>query len=42
MVELAPQISEVRKQQHELVRDAKLRSISNGNDPHRRVRVYRT
>ena len=40
MVELAPQISEIRKQQHDLVRTAKLRSLSNGNDPHRRVRVY--
>ena len=41
MVELAPQEAFVRRQQHELARDADLRSLSRGNEPQRRVRVYR-
>ncbi|MCB0215020.1 MAG: AAA family ATPase [Chloroflexi bacterium] len=41
MVELSPQEAFVRRQQHELARDADLRSLSRGNEPQRRVRVYR-
>ena len=41
MVELAPQEPPVRRQQHELARQAKLLSLSRGKDPHRRVRIYR-
>jgi predicted RNase H-like HicB family nuclease len=41
MVELAPQEAMVRRQQHELARQANLLSLSRGKDPHRRVRIYR-
>ncbi len=41
MVELAPQQASVRRQQHQLAREASLRSLSRGNEPQRRVRVYR-
>jgi len=40
-VELSPQSSEVRKQQHLLTRKANLMSYSLGNEPYRRVRVMR-
>ena len=41
-IELSPQSSKIRRQQHELVRSANLRSMSSGNDPNRRVRIYRS
>lgn len=41
MVELAPQAQEVRREQHALARQANLRSLSRGEDPYRRVRLYR-
>jgi stage III sporulation protein SpoIIIAA len=41
MVELNPQAPGVRRQQHELVRESDLRSLSRGIDPQRRVRIYR-
>ena len=41
MVELAPQGQEVRREQHALARQANLRSLSRGEDPYRRVRLYR-
>jgi stage III sporulation protein SpoIIIAA len=40
-VELAPQRSMVRREQHELVRQANLLSHSMGREPNRRVRIYR-
>jgi stage III sporulation protein SpoIIIAA len=40
-VDLAPQNAFVRRQQHELVREANLVSHSYGKEPVRRVRVYR-
>ena len=39
-VELAPQGAYVRRQQHELARQANLISRSTGKEPHRRVRIY--
>lgn len=41
MVELAPQGAELRREQHALARQANLRSLSRGEDPFRRVRLYR-
>ncbi len=41
-VELTPQTSDVRKEQHEMVREANLLSHSLGRDPNRRVRIYQT
>jgi stage III sporulation protein AA len=41
MVELAPQASPVRRWQHDLARQANLLSLSQGKEPHRRVRIYR-
>lgn len=41
VVELSPQPSQVRRQQHRLAREAKLISHSYGREPNRRVRVYR-
>ena len=41
MVELRPQNSFVRRAQHELARSAKLQSLSSGEEPRRRVRIYR-
>ena len=38
-VELQPQKSDIRREQHQLVRQAKLLSHSLGREPHRRVRV---
>ena len=40
-VNLAPQKPEIRRQQHEMVRQANLGSTSYGKEPHRHVRVYR-
>ena len=40
-IDLAPQSSEVRRMQHELVRQANLISNSYGREPYRRVRIYR-
>ena len=40
-VDLKPQNAEVRRSQHTLVRQAKLVSHSYGNEPNRRVRVFR-
>jgi len=39
-IELTPQASGVRKEQHQLVRKAKLLSHSLGREPRRRVRIY--
>lgn len=41
MVELRPQSSFIRRQQHELAREADLISHSRGKEPRRRVRIYR-
>lgn len=41
MVELVPQAAPVRRQQHQLAREANLLSLSHGTDPYRRVRIYR-
>ncbi|MFQ5858186.1 MAG: R3H domain-containing nucleic acid-binding protein [Anaerolineae bacterium] len=41
MVELRPQDSYIRRQQHELAREADLISHSRGKEPRRRVRIYR-
>lgn len=41
MIELKPQNSYVRRQQHELAREANLISHSRGKEPQRRVRIYR-
>jgi stage III sporulation protein SpoIIIAA len=40
-VELSPQRSNVRREQHQLVRQAKLLSHSLGREPNRRLRIYR-
>lgn len=40
-VELAPQSAPVRREQHELARQANLISHSLGREPYRRVRIYR-
>ena len=40
-VELSPQNAYVRKLQHELVERANLSSRSAGNEPFRRVQIYR-
>ncbi len=40
MVELAAQRASVRRQQHELARDAHLMSTSRGKEPNRRVCIY--
>jgi stage III sporulation protein SpoIIIAA len=40
-VELAPQRSHVRREQHQLIREANLLSHSLGREPNRRVRIYR-
>ena len=40
-VDLKPQSAEVRRNQHTLVRQANLGSHSYGNEPNRRVRVFR-
>ena len=40
-VELTPQKSNVRREQHQLARRAKLLSHSLGREPNRRVRIYR-
>jgi predicted RNA-binding protein Jag len=39
--ELQPQKASIRRQQHELVRQANLLSHSYGKEPERRVRIYR-
>jgi len=41
VVDLAPQTAEVRRMQHELIRQANLISHSYGREPYRRVRIYR-
>ncbi len=41
MVDLAPQLGYIRRQQHQLAREAKLISHSYGSEPNRRVRVFR-
>lgn len=41
MVELRPQNSYIRRQQHELAREEDLISHSRGKEPQRRVRIYR-
>jgi hypothetical protein len=38
---LAPQNAYVRRRQHELARVADLASMSRGNEPNRRVRIFR-
>jgi stage III sporulation protein SpoIIIAA len=40
-VMLSPRNAYVRRRQHEMARDADLSSESRGNEPHRRVRIYR-
>ncbi len=40
-VTLSPQNAYIRRHQHEMARDANLISVSRGNEPHRRVRIYR-
>jgi len=41
MVELRPQNSYIRRLQHEMAREANLISQSRGEEPNRRVRIYR-
>jgi stage III sporulation protein SpoIIIAA len=40
-VELSPQRANIRREQHQMARQAKLISHSLGREPHRRVRIYR-
>ncbi len=40
-IELSPQTARIRRQQHQLARQANLISHSLGNEPYRRVRIYR-
>jgi predicted RNA-binding protein Jag len=40
-VDLAPQVAYIRRKQHDLARAARLVSHSYGNEPHRRVRIFR-
>jgi hypothetical protein len=40
-VELSPQTANIRREQHQMARQAKLISHSLGREPHRRVRIYR-
>jgi stage III sporulation protein SpoIIIAA len=40
VVELAPQNAYIRRQQHQMAREANLISHSRGREPHRRVRIY--
>ncbi|MBC8447930.1 MAG: Flp pilus assembly complex ATPase component TadA [Chloroflexi bacterium] len=41
IVELQPQPAFIRRQQHEMAREARLVSHSQGREPRRRVRIYR-
>ncbi|MFW5748791.1 MAG: AAA family ATPase [Chloroflexota bacterium] len=41
-IDLAPQESAIRRRQHELIRKAQLASRSFGDEPDRRIRIYRT
>ncbi|MFN2116011.1 MAG: R3H domain-containing nucleic acid-binding protein [Anaerolineae bacterium] len=41
MVELSPRAASIRRQQHDMARQANLLSLSRGREPHRRVRIYR-
>jgi chemotaxis methyl-accepting protein methylase len=41
-VELSPQTSYVRRQQHQLAERHRLESRSTGLEPNRRVRIYKT
>ena len=40
IVDLSPQSSYIRRQQHQLVQKLGLNSISSGTEPNRRVRIY--
>lgn len=40
-IDLAPQKASIRRQQHELARQANLQSHSFGRDPERHIRIYR-
>jgi hypothetical protein len=40
-VDLAPQDAYIRRKQHDMARAAHLVSHSYGNEPHRRVRIFR-
>ncbi|HID61923.1 MAG TPA: AAA family ATPase, partial [Anaerolineae bacterium] len=40
VVELSPQSAYIRRQQHQMVREANLISHSRGREPRRRVRIY--
>ncbi len=40
-VDLSPQAAHIRRKQHEMVRDAQLVSHSYGQEPNRRVRIFR-
>ncbi len=39
MIELSPQDAPIRRQQHDMARQANLRSLSRGKEPRRRVRI---
>lgn len=39
MIELSPQAAPIRKQQHDMARQANLSSLSRGKEPRRRVRI---
>ena len=39
-IELLPRINPIRKLQHELISHYQLRSVSVGNEPNRRIRIY--
>lgn len=41
-IELSPQTASVRRKQHEIVRQSNLLSQSQGKDPQRRVKIFRT
>ena len=40
-IDLSPQSADVRRMQHDLARQANLISHSYGQEPYRRVRIYR-
>ncbi len=40
-IDLSPQAAYVRRKQHDMARSARLVSHSYGNEPHRRVRIFR-
>ena len=40
-IDLAPQASHIRQQQHQMAREAHMKSTSNGNEPRRYVSIFR-